>query len=115
MTTPRGTPAATAFLICSSEICGFVWNTISSGTPAVFATQWIFRPRLRQIETVANWQTCVCVCNRKTYGNLTIRLLPELPAILMRHTYGVLAFLGHVGVIDNPDADGHTLLDYRND
>src|ERR1019366_6155411 len=35
MTTPCGMPAATAFPICSSEICGFVWNTISSGTPAV--------------------------------------------------------------------------------
>ena len=33
----------------------------------------------------------------------------------MRHTYGVLAFLGHAGVIDNPGADRHTLLDYRND
>src|SRR5215471_4630329 len=35
MTTPRGRPASQDHLICSNAICGFVLNSISSGTPAL--------------------------------------------------------------------------------
>jgi hypothetical protein len=57
----------------------------------------------------------VIVGDGQRYGDLTIVLFPELPAILSRHADRMNALFGKPGVINDPGFYGSMLLDHRKD
>lgn len=50
---------------------------------------------------------------RQRDGDLAVVLLADLTAVLARHTDRVAAFLGHSGVIDDPEPERATLQQGR--
>src|SRR5690349_17494608 len=110
-TTPRGKPAAQAARTCSSAISGLVRNPTVSGMPE--AALAIGDPFQRQIQAPGDRQAHRMIGQRQADRNLTVVLLAELAAILMRHPDRMAAFLRKAGVVDDPGFDRAAAFDER--
>src|ERR1700674_2708615 len=76
-------------------------------------TAVILGPVFRQIQPIGHRQARRVVGNRQRYGDLAVRLLAQLPAVLGRHPNRMPSLLGKARVVDDPGRDRSMTLDLR--
>ncbi len=83
------------------------------GNACLAPSRVIAGPTLGQVELVGHGYTQGSRTHRQTHRYTTVVLFSQLTTVLARHPYGLFAFLGKTGVVDNPGNHAFPLLHRR--